>query len=161
MSIESVMLSNHPIFCFPLLFLLSIIPRIRVFSSELALTSCGQSIGTSASASVFPMNTQSWFPWELTGLIFLESKGLSRVFSGTTVWKHQFFGAELSLWSNSPISTWWWWSGSVVSDSLPPHGLRPWDSPGKNTGVDCHFLLQGIFPTQGSNPGLPHWGKML
>ena len=51
-------------------------------------------------------------------------------------------------------------SCSVVSDSLPaPCSLLlcPWDSPGKNTGVGCHFLLQGIFPTQGSNPGLPHW----
>ena len=51
---------------------------------------------------------------------------------------------------------------SLMSDSLPPHGLQParllhpWDSPGKNTGVDCHSLLQGIFPTQGSNPGLLH-----
>ena len=59
------------------------------------------------------------------------------------------------------------WSRSVVSNSLWPHGLqptrllRPWDSPGKNTGVGCHFLLQGIFPTQGSNPGLPHCRQML
>ena len=47
---------------------------------------------------------------------------------------------------------------SVVSDSLRPHGwlLCPWESPGKNSGVGCHFLLQGIFPTQGLNPGLPH-----
>ena len=56
---------------------------------------------------------------------------------------------------------------SVVSDSVRPHGLQPtrllhlWDSPGKNNGVDCHFLLQGIFPTQGSNPGLPHCRQML
>ena len=55
----------------------------------------------------------------------------------------------------------WKWSHSVVSDSLWPHGLylirllRPWDFPGKSAGVDCHFLLQGIFPTQESNPGLP------
>ena len=49
------------------------------------------------------------------------------------------------------------WSRSVMSDSLRPHGLlHPWNSPGKNTGVDCHFLLQGIFLTQGSNPGLLH-----
>ena len=59
------------------------------------------------------------------------------------------------------------WNRSVVSDSLRPHGLlptrllRPWDSPGKNTGVGCHFLLQGIFPTQGSNPDLPHWRQTL
>ena len=56
----------------------------------------------------------------------------------------------------------WKGSRSVVSDSSRPHGLQPtrllhpWDSPGKNTGVDCHFLLQGIFPTQGLNPGLLH-----
>ena len=47
-------------------------------------------------------------------------------------------------------------SRSVTSDSLRPHGLCPWNSPGQNTGVGCHFLLQGIFPTQGSNLGLPH-----
>ena len=56
---------------------------------------------------------------------------------------------------------------SVVSDSLCPRGLQParllcpWDSPGKNTGVGCHALLQGIFPTQGSNPGLPHCRQIL
>ena len=60
-------------------------------------TSGGQSIGVSASASVLPMNIQDWFPLELTGLISLLSKGLSRVFSNTTVQKHQFFGAQLSL----------------------------------------------------------------
>ena len=59
----------------------------------------GQSIGVSASASVLPMNIQDWFPSGLTGLISLESKGLSRVFSNTTVQKHQFFGAQLSLQS--------------------------------------------------------------
>ena len=57
----------------------------------------GQSIGASASASVLPMNIQNWFPLGLTGWIFLQSKGLSRVFSNTTVQKHQFFSAQLSL----------------------------------------------------------------
>ena len=53
-------------------------------------------------------------------------------------------------------------SCSVVSDSLPPHGLfSPWNSPGQNTGVGSHYLLQGIFPTQGSNPGLPHCRQIL
>ena len=61
----------------------------------------GQSIGASTSASVLPMNIQDWFPLGFTGWISLESKGLSRVFSSTTVWKHQFFSAQLSLWSNS------------------------------------------------------------
>ena len=68
--------------------------------------SCGQSIGASASASVLPMNIQNRFSLGWTGWISLQSKGLSRVFSNTTVQKHQFFGAQLSLWSNSYIHTW-------------------------------------------------------
>ena len=64
----------------------------------------GQSIR--ASASVLPMNIQGWFPLGWTGLISLLSKGLSRVFSNTTVQKHQFFGAQSSLWLNSHICTW-------------------------------------------------------
>ena len=60
-----------------------------------------QSIGVSASASVLPMNIQDWFPLGLTGLIFLQSKGLSRVFCSTTIWKHHFFGIQASLWFNS------------------------------------------------------------
>ena len=64
----------------------------------------GQSIGVSASASVLPMNIQDWFPLRLTDWISLQSKGLSRVFSNITVQKHQFFVAQLSLWSNSHIS---------------------------------------------------------
>ena len=66
-------------------------PRSQFFSSG------GQSIGVLASESILPMNIQDWFPLGLTGLISLESKGLSRVFSNTTVQKHQFFGARLSL----------------------------------------------------------------
>ena len=64
-----------------------------------------QGIGVSASASVLPMNIQGWFPLGLTGLIFLLSKWLSRVFSSTTVWRHQFFSSQPSLWSNSNICT--------------------------------------------------------
>ena len=63
----------------------------------------GQSIGVSASASVLPMNIQDWFPLGLTGLISLQSRGLSRIFSNTAVQKHQFFGTQLSLWSSSHI----------------------------------------------------------
>ena len=66
----------------------------------------GQSIGVSASESVLPMNTQDWSPLGWTGWISLQSKGLSRVFSNTTVQKHQFFSAQLSLWSKSHIHTW-------------------------------------------------------
>ena len=65
----------------------------------------GQSIGVSASASVLPMNIQEWFPLGLTGLIFLQSEGLSRVFSSTTVWKVLKLGTQPSLWSNSHIHT--------------------------------------------------------
>ena len=65
----------------------------------------GRSIGASALVSVLPMNIQNLFPLELTGLISLQSEGLSRVFSHTTVQKHQFFDARLSLWSNSHIHT--------------------------------------------------------
>ena len=66
----------------------------------------GQSIGVSALASVLPKNTQGWSPLEGTGWISLQSKGLSRVFSNTTVQKHQFFGTQLSSQSNSHIHTW-------------------------------------------------------
>ena len=66
----------------------------------------GQSIRVSASTSVLPVNTQDWSPLEWTGWIFLESKGLSRVFSNTTVQKHQFFDAQLSSQSKSHIHTW-------------------------------------------------------
>ena len=69
-------------------------------------SSGGQSIGTSASASILPVNIQDWFPLELTSLISFQSKGFSRVFSSTTTQNHQFFGAQPSLWSNSHIHTW-------------------------------------------------------
>ena len=72
--------------------------------SQLFTSDC-QGIGASASASVLPMNIQDWSPLGVTGLISLHSKGPPRVFSNTTVQKHQFFGAQLSLWSNSHIHT--------------------------------------------------------
>ena len=65
-----------------------------------------QSIGISTSASVLSMNIQGWFPLGLTGLISLQSKGLSGVFSNTTIQKHQFFSTQPFLWSNSHIHTW-------------------------------------------------------
>ena len=76
------------------------------FSMSQFFASGDQSIGVSASSSVFPMNIQDWFPLGLTGWIFLQSKELSRVFSNTTNQKHQFFGTQLSLSSNSHIHTW-------------------------------------------------------
>ena len=83
--IELVMPSNHLILCHPFLLLLSIFPSIKVFSMSQFFTSGGQSIG--ASASVLPMNIQDWFPLGWTGWISLLFKGLSRVFSNTTVQK--------------------------------------------------------------------------
>ena len=84
--------SNHLILCRPLLLLPSIFPATGSFPMSRLLAPGGQSIGASASASVIPMNSQDWFPLELTGLISLLSKGLSRNFSSSIVWRHQFFG---------------------------------------------------------------------
>ena len=84
----------------------SIFPSIRVFSNESVLCIRWPKFGVSASASVLSMNIQDWLPLGWTGWISLQSKGLSRVFSTTTVQKHQFFSAQLSLWSNSQIHTW-------------------------------------------------------
>ena len=81
-------------------------PASGSFLMSQLLASCGQSIGASASASVLPMNNQDWLPLGLIGLISMQSKGLSRVFYNTIVQKHQFFGAQSSLCSNSRIHTW-------------------------------------------------------
>ena len=105
-SIESVMLSNHLILCYPLLISLQSLSASRTFPMSWLFTSGGQSIGASASSSVLPMNIQGWFPLGLNGLTSLLSKGLSRIFSRNTIQKHQFFGAQPSLWSNSHIHTW-------------------------------------------------------
>ena len=81
-------------------------PESRSFKMSQFFTSGGQSIGASTSASVLLMNIQDWFPSGLTSFIFLQPKELSRAFSSTTVQKHQFFSAQLSLQSNSHIHTW-------------------------------------------------------
>ena len=106
MFIELVMPSNHLILCHPLLLLPSIFPSIRVFSNESVLRIRWPSIGVSASGSVLPMNIQDWFSLGWTGWISLQSKGLSRFFSNTTVQKHQCFSTQPYLWSNSHIYTW-------------------------------------------------------
>ena len=102
-SIESVMPSNHLILCHPLILLPSIFPSIRVFSSEWVLRIRWPKYW-GFSFSINPSNEHAdWFPLGLTVLISFQSRGLSRVFSNTTVQKHQFFGAQLSLWSNFHI----------------------------------------------------------
>ena len=161
-------------------------PASGSFSVSQFFTSGGQSIGASPSGSVLPMNIHDWFPLGWTGWISVLSKGLSRVFSITAVQKHQFSGAQLSLQSNSHIHTWicfpihmeetialtfdevkllscvrlfaapW-----TVAFQAPPELLCPWDFPGKSTGVGCHSFLQGAFPTQGLNLGLPHCRQTL
>ena len=105
-SIESVMLSSHLLFCCPLLLLLPIPPSIRVFSNELTLCKRWPKYW-SFSFSIIPSKEHtgliSFIEW--TCWIFLQSKGLSRVFSNTIVQKHQFFGAQLSSQSNFHIHT--------------------------------------------------------
>ena len=96
MSIESVMPSNHLTLCCPFSSWLQSFPASGSFPMSQLFASGGQCSG--ASASVLPMNIQDWFSLGLTGLISLQSKGLSRVFSNTTVQKHQFFSTQLSLW---------------------------------------------------------------
>ena len=81
-------------------------PASGSFQMSQFFTSGGQNIGVSALPSVLPMNIQDWFPLGFTGLISLQSKGLSRVSFNTTVQKHQFFGVQLSSQSNSHIHTW-------------------------------------------------------
>ena len=103
---ESVMPSSHLILCHPFSSCPQSFPASGSFPVSQLFTWGGQSIGVSASASVLPMNTQDWFPLEWTGWIFLQSKGLARVFSSTTVQKHQFFCTQLSSQSNFHIHTW-------------------------------------------------------
>ena len=100
-SIKLVMPSSHLIFCRPLLLLPPIPPSIRVFSNESVLH-----IRWPKYWSFSFRISQDWFPLGLTGLISLQSKGFSRVFSNTTVQRHQFFGAQISSQSNSHIHTW-------------------------------------------------------
>ena len=172
--------SSHLILCRPLL-LPPIPPSIRVFSKESTLRMRWPKYGASASASFLLKKSQGWSPLEWTGWISLKSKGLSRVSSSTTVsiwiWMGTsyilllhvlsffffhfklfilYFFFILMAWKKScvqPESE----SCSVMSDSSLLQGLySPWNSPGQNTWVGSLSLLQGIFPTQGSTPGLLH-----
>ena len=112
MSIESVMLSNHLFLCHPL----SSFPQCFSASGSCPVsqlfTSGGQSIG--ASASIHSMNIQGWFSLGLTNLFSLQSKGLSRVFSSTTVWKHQLFGTLPSLFSSYVFASTYRWKNTVL-----------------------------------------------
>ena len=105
-SIESEMPPSHLILCHPLLLLPPIPPSIRIFSNESTLCMRWPKYGVSALASFLPKTSQGWSPSEWTDWISLQSKGLSRVFSNTTVQKHQFFSTQPSSQSNSHIHTW-------------------------------------------------------
>ena len=105
-SIESVMPSSHLILCHPLLFLPPIPPSIRVFSNESTLRMRWPNYWSFSFTSFPPKKSQGWSHSEWTGWMSLQSKGLSRVFSNTTVQKHQFFSTLLSLQSNSHIHSW-------------------------------------------------------
>ena len=141
MSIESVMPSNHLILCHSLLLPPSIFNTSGSCPMSQLFTSGGQSIGASASASVLPKSSQSWFPLRLTGWISLQSKGLSRVFSHTTVQAHLFFGAQPSLLSSCHIHShiqnrqimrtnsswlagkWRWFPGRLIDTQWFPNSL--------------------------------------
>ena len=143
MSTESVMPFNLLVLCHPLLLLPSIFASIRIFYKELAFPNRWPNIGVSASDLL--MNIQDWFPLGLTGLLSLLSKGLSRVFSSTTVQKHRFFGPQPSYgttltsihdyWKNHSFEypdfaqTHVHWVGDVIQ---PSHPLSPPSSPALN-----------------------------
>ena len=124
MSIESVMPSNHLILCHPILLLPSIFPNIRVFSNESVLCiSIGcESIGVSASVSVLPMNIQDWFPLGWTGWISSQSKGLSRVFSNTTVQKSTMFSCSKKICEGRTGRLIWVANRRMVSGPPPTKG---------------------------------------
>ena len=122
-------------------------PASESFPMSDVFTSGGQSTGALAFASVLPMNIQGWFPLALTGLIFLQSKGLSRVFSSTTIQKRQFFGAQPSLWSNSYIYSWVLekpWSGVIPIS---------WSNPSVSGQVLGSFSVPHCIPGTCSAPG--------
>ena len=121
----------------PLFFCLQSFPASGSFPRNQFFTS-GQSIGVSASASVLPVSIQDWFPLGLSSWISLQPKGLSRVFSNPTVKKHQFFGAQLSLWSNCHMRTWLL--------EKPPNKLTKWGKWGWTAAAivwgSCFFSLR-------------------
>ena len=102
------MLSNHLILCLHLFLLPSIFPSIRVFSKDSALLFRWPRYRSFNFTIILPMSIQGWFPLGLTSLISLLSKGLSRVLSRTTIWKHQFLRPQVSSWSNSPFVHDYW-----------------------------------------------------
>ena len=136
MSIEAVMPPNHLILCCPLILLPPIFPSIRVFSSELALRIRRPKYWNFI-FSISPSNEySSWFPWGLTGCISLHSKGLSRVFSNTTLQKHQFFSAQPSL-RPTPTS---------IHDYWKNHSLDYMDICWQSNGSAFQYVIKELLP---------------
>ena len=135
----------HPTISFsvaPFSFCLQSFPESGSFPTSQLFTSGGQSTGASAPASVLPMNIQDWFPSGLTDLISVQSKGLSRVFSSTTIQKHQFFGAQFSLWSTSHIHTW----------LLEKKALTIWTFVSKVMSLLFNMLSRFVIASQKDSP---------
>ena len=160
MSIESVMSFNHLSLCHPFSSCLQSYPASGAFPVSQIFLSSGLSIGAPASASVLLMNIQGWFPLRLSGSISWQSKRLPRVLYSAIVWKHQFFGAQPSLWSNSHIHTW-----LLEKPKFWIYGF-PSNSVGKesacNAGDSGSFLgqqnpLEKGYATHSSILGLPRW----
>ena len=140
MSIQSVMLFNDLILCCPFSFCLQSFPASGSFPVSLIFVSDGQSVGASTSASVLPINIQGWFLLGLTGWISLQSKGLSIVFSSTTVQKHQFFSIQPSLWPYSRIYDSWKNHSFDYTELCRPRPIKP--KPGEpyaNPPFYIHF----------------------
>ena len=173
------MLSNHLILCCPLLLLPSIFCSIRIFSSELALHirwpkylsfsfsnnpsneySGLISFNLNSLQSKSPRHSQASSPAQIESI---SSSVLSTLYGATLTYVPDYWKTsqtEEHGWLQS-MGSWrdrYDWSdlAAAAADDCSLRLLCPWDFPGNNTGMDCHFLLQGIFPTQGSNPGLAH-----
>ena len=159
LSIESVMLSNCLILCHPFRLCLESFPASGSFPVSRLFTSAIQSTGAPVSASVLPI--QGWFLLGLTGLISLQSKGLSRVFSNITVQKHQFFSTRPSLWSNCHILKFFGGSDSKESICLQcgRPGFDPWVGkiPWRRKWLSTPVFLSGGFQGQRSLASYKPW----
>ena len=144
-SIESVMLSNHLILCQPLLLLPSIFLSIRAFSNEPALPIRWPEYWRFSFSNILPMNIQGCFPLGWTGLVSLQSKGVSRVFSSSTIQKHQFFSTKPFLISNFIFQLWFsrgHWTITLSVSSCTKFGILCFL---RNVSVLLRFLNLLVF----------------
>ena len=139
-------------------------PESGCFPMSQFFTSGGQSIGASASVSILRMNIQGWFPLGWTGLISLLSKGFSRVFSSTTIWRHKFFGAQPSSWSNSQKTVLTFRSKRGQDFSLPrslgaSRAFQDSSLRGSSWGMSGDFWSPWK-PLKPPHLLLPQWGRL-